>query len=103
MKVSGIEGASPLAGMPRFNLATGVAIEYMHSVLLGVVKHLKHLHEDMMLDAFYRIIYHNKAQKPLFSGLHSILGSGKTAAHSTPLFIYFRCESGNFARQFKSM
>lgn len=36
-----MKGASPLAALKGFDLLKGVAIDYMHNVLIGVVKALQ--------------------------------------------------------------
>ena len=41
LQVSGVKGASPLAALKSFDLVKGVAIDYMHNLLLGVVKALQ--------------------------------------------------------------
>ena len=41
LQVSGVKGASPLAALKGFDLVKSVAIDYMHNVLLGVVKALQ--------------------------------------------------------------
>jgi len=40
-QVAGVKGASPLAALKGFDLVKGVAIDYMHNVLIGVVKALQ--------------------------------------------------------------
>lgn len=40
--VYGIKGPSPLSRLPQYDLIKGTAIDYMHSVLLGVTRKLLH-------------------------------------------------------------
>ena len=42
----GVKGFSALHGLKGFNIIRGVAVDYMHCVLLGVVKMLLHLWFD---------------------------------------------------------
>lgn len=38
--VKGVKGLSPLLAITEFDIIRGCPVDYMHSVLLGVVKHL---------------------------------------------------------------
>lgn len=46
VNVMGIKGSSVLCSLQKFNLVDGIAIDYMHSVLLGVVKFMVSLWFD---------------------------------------------------------
>lgn len=56
--VLGFKGISPLIAMPDFNVIDGFAIDYMHAVLLGIVKRLLKLWFDPQPGKDYNIRKH---------------------------------------------
>lgn len=46
MPINGITGVSPMVAARQFDLVNGVSIEYMHAVLLGIMKKLLSLWLD---------------------------------------------------------
>ncbi|KAG0442803.1 hypothetical protein HPB47_015604 [Ixodes persulcatus] len=111
MVINGYKGPSPAVNLPHFDLVWGFTVEYMHAVLLGVIRQITELllssansSERYYIDALLRAFVASTAtlykDQAMTFNVHQLLHLAEAARQMGPLWGHsaFVFESGKYVR-----